>query len=680
MNGLNGCWEPMNRQQRRRQKKSRKDTGFRPEQVLAEAVQHHQAGRLDEAETLYRQIIVVQPDHADALHLLGVIVFQGGNPDRAIALFRQSIALNPDFPVAYNNLGNALKDRRELADAIAAFRRAVALKPDYALAHSNLGAALQEFGKPDEAAEACRQALVLDSYYPEAHNNLGNALKDQGKAEDAAASFRIAIALKPEYPEAHHNLGAVFRDQGRLDEAVASYRTAIALDPGFAKAHHNLGAVFRDQGKPDQAIVCSRAAIALDPDYAEAFHNLGNALKDQRKPVEAIAAYRKAVSLKPDYPNAYNSLGIALKEQGEIREAESAFRWALEIAPNFTTAYRNLADIKTFRADDDDLAAMEALLPDLTEDDKKVMYLCFALAKAYEDVKGYDRSFEYLQRGNRIKRMLNPYDPSADINIMTRIAEVFDGPFLARDHGPGCESESPVFIVGMPRSGTSLVEQILASHSQVHGGGENQTLGRMVDPLNREAADGRIFPEMVAGFGPDDWRNMGQAYVDAAVRPEIPHTTDKMPSNFHYVGLIHLMAPNAKIIHCVRDAVDTCLSCYKLPFVMGHEFTDDLRDLGLYHRAYAGLMKHWHRVLPGKVLDVRYEDVVGNQTEETRRLLDFCGLPWEDACLAFHETDRPVYTASAAQVRQPIYTSAVRRWKRYEKHLGELLEALGPRA
>ena len=350
-------------------------------ELFAAGLQHHQAGRLAEAEACYRRLLAAQPNHAEAASNLGVALKgQGkldeavaayrqvigikpdyaeahsnlgnaltsqGKPDEAITAYRQAISIKPDYAAAHYNLGNALKDQGKLDEAIAAYRQAIGIKPNYAAAHSNLGNALKDQGKPDEAITAYRQAIIIKPDYAVAHYNLGNALKDQGKLDEAVAAYRGAIGIKPDYAEAHSNLGVALTGQGKLDEAVTAYRRAICIKPDYAAAHSNLGNALKDQGKLDEAIAAFRQAIRIEPDYAEAYSNLGNALEDQGKLDEAVAAFRQAIGIKPNYAEAHSNLGNALEDQGKLDEAVAAFRQSIGIKPDLAEAHSNLGDALT---------------------------------------------------------------------------------------------------------------------------------------------------------------------------------------------------------------------------------------------------------------------------------------------------------------------------------------------
>jgi tetratricopeptide (TPR) repeat protein len=378
-------------------------------------------------------------------------------------------------------------------------------------------------------------------------------------------------------------------------------------------------------------------------------------------------------------------MGNVLKELGRLEEAYDAYLEALRLDPGIPGVYVNLADSKKFAPGDPHLDAMEALAAKtegLSKTDR--MQLDFGLGKAYADLKDYPRSFKHLFVGNAVKRATIAYDEKSTFALFDRIEAVFTKALMKAKAGGGDPSAMPIFIIGMPRSGTTLTEQIIASHPLVHGAGELQTLNDVI--LTVRGPDGNTlpYPEFVPALNARALRQIGAQYV-APVRAlaakhggGAQYVTDKMPSNYYFAGLIHLALPNAKIIHTVRDPVDTCISCYSKLFSAEQNHTYDLAELGRYYRRYDELMAHWRSVLPrGRILDVRYEDVVADLEGQARRIIAHCGLPWDERCLSFHETDRPVRTASATQVRQPIYNSAVGRWRVYSEHLAPLLAALG---
>jgi Flp pilus assembly protein TadD len=605
---------------------------------------------------------------------------QSGQLAEAIALYDRIVSLKPDIPEVHCNRGVALVGLGRLGEAETAYRQAIVLNADFADAHNNLGIALCERGGLDEAERALRQAIKLKAESPLFHTNLGIALKCQGRFGDAEASHRQAIALNPDFPDAYSNLADVLRSLGRLDEAEKALRHAIALRPQFADAFSHLGNTLREQGRLGEAEAACRQAIALNPDHPGAYSNLGTALQEQDRLLESETAYRRAIVLKPNFAEAYNNLGVTLKHLGRLAEAGRLAEQAVQLAPRNAVHFFNLSNVRQFRAGDPYLAEMEEFarnIPRLPV--KQQIDLHFALAKAYGDVGRLDDSLRQLVAGNALKRRDIRYDETATLAAFAQIQAVFTPELMRTFQNGGEPSSLPVFIVGMPRSGTTLIEQIMASHPQVFGAGELPNLHNTVASLHPTVNGILPFPELMLDISSEQLRRLGARYVAdiARLAPTATHVINKMPSNFFFAGLIHLMLPNARIIHVVRDPIDTCMSCFSKLFAAGQFHAYDLAELGRYYRRYKALMQHWHRVLPpGRILDVRYEDVVADLEGQARRVIAYCGLPWDDRCLSFHKTDRPVRTASATQVRQPIYNSAVGRWRGYENIPGALLAEL----
>jgi tetratricopeptide (TPR) repeat protein len=577
--------------------------------------------------------------------------------------------------------GRKLQHARRLAEAEVYFRQVLAAQPNHADALNLLGIIAHQTGRHELAVESIRQAIQQNGRNAGYFSNLGNVLYGHGKLDEAVAAYRQAINLKPDYADAYFNLGAVLREQGKLDDAVAAQRRAISLKPDYAEAHENLGVALAEQGKFDEAIAAYRQAIGIKPDHAKAHYNLGLALKEQGKLDEAIAAYRWAISLNPGFAEAHYNLGVALKEQGKLDESRRVLEKAVELAPRSAVTYRVLGDARPFSATDKHLAAMERLAGDMAAlSPQEQIELHFALAKAYEDLGNWDGSFRHLLEGNALKRQQITYNEAITLDLFGRIERVFTTQLLNDKRNVGDPSTLPVFIIGMPRSGTTLIEQILASHPKVFGAGELDYISNAVAVLRGPHDASVRLPEAVATMADERLRQFGASYVSAirALAPKAVRITDKLPQNFRYAGLIHLALPNARIIHARRDPLDTCLSCFSKFFAEGQLFSYDLAELGRFYRAYEALMEHWRRVLPpGVMLEVQYEHVTADLEGEARRIVGHCGLDWDDACLSFHTTERPVRTASAVQVRQPIYRSSIGRARHYVHQLGPLIEALG---
>ncbi|MCD6162642.1 MAG: sulfotransferase [candidate division Zixibacteria bacterium] len=498
-----------------------------------------------------------------------------------------------------------------------------------------------------------------------------------GQLQQAEQLYIRILKTIPDNTDVLNNLGIAQQGQGKLDEALDSFNRARRINPNDAETYNNIGNVFQAKDMPDEAIENYHHVLKIKPEHEKACNNLGLALLEQDKADEAVASFNRAININPGFADAYNNLGNVLKELGRLDEADDNYRKAIKVDPNFAKAYTNMAYIKKHADYNDDIRAMEDLIekPELT--DMQKMHLCFGLGKAFEDLHEYEKSFGFIKDGNKLKRSNYNYYISDDEKHFNRIINTFDERMFQQYSGSGCKDNTPIFIVGMPRSGTSLIEQILASHHDIYGAGELLYMGKIISGAGYKAEYGK-FPDYLSNLNRDDLIRLGQDYVNHLRRhsSSAKHITDKMPHNFLHIGLIKLILPNAKIIHCRRDPMDTCFSCYKTHFTGALKFAYDMTELGQYYNLYQNLMAHWHKVMPGYILDVRYEDVINDQQSQTERMLDFLDLSWDDACLSFHKTKRPVRTASSVQVRNPIYSSSIKLWKHHEKQLEPLLKAL----
>jgi len=645
-----------------------------------EALRRHRGGQQSEAIALYKGILALDPNLPEVHCNLGASLASLGRLDEAELAFRQAILLMPDYPEPHANLGMALKDLGRPDEAEAALRRALALKPRWIEVRTKLGIALYEMGRLEEAEAAFREAIAVKPDLPEAHAYLAITLNELRRPGEAEVVFRRAIALKQDSAELHFNLGTVLMDLGRTHEAIPAYRQAIALKPDLAEAYNNLGTALQSLGMPDEAEAVLRRAIALKPDFAKAHNGLGNVLLDLGRPDEAVAIYRKAIALRSDHSEAYGNIGLALMELGQLSEARQATERAIQFAPRKAAYFRNLGDLRCFVAGEPHLAAMEELAKDAASlPVRDQIELHFARAKAYQDLGQHDNSFGELLAGNALKRRQIVYDEATILDGLKRVEAVFTPEVIQTWKNVGEASPLSVFIVGMMRSGTTLIEQILASHPQVFGAGELKQFGIAAANIRPRESHSAEFPDVVSDMSGEQFREFGARYLADLKRiaPDAARIVNKMPSNYIMAGLIHLALPNAPIIHAIRDPVDTCVSCFSKLFAEEQNHTYDLVELGRYYRAYQSLMAHWHRVLPpGRILDVRYEDVVADLEGTARRIVAHCGLEWDPRCLAFYQTERPVRTASATQVRQPIYNNAIGRWRTFERFLGPLLTEL----
>jgi len=666
-----------------RRKQAHKAKSNRPardgSRALEQALSLYGAGRAGEAEARCREVLERDPRHARALHLAGVLAHERGDGAGAADLLERAVRAAPREGTYRLHLGEAYRALGRHEAAVECYRRALALDSRLADACYGLGNALFELGRLEEAATAYRRGVALAPADAELHNNLGNTLAALGRPGEALEHYRRAVAVAPAYADAHANLGWALGELGRLAEAAQSYRRAAELRPGPAQAHFQLGNALRNLERYEEAIACYEAALERDPGYALALNNLGYCLDQLGRPAEAMAHFERALALEPGLAEIHANMGMCLQNQGRFDEAIGAYRRAIELKHDFGDAYFNLASNKRYRASEDDIAAMRELLarPDVSADARIGVH--FALAKVHEDRDDVDQAFDCYRAGNALKAERMPFDPAQFRDYVDRVIETFSAAFFRERQGFGAVSDVPVFIVGMPRSGSSLVEQIVSSHPQVYGAGERQDMRITVGDLPAILNAGEPFPECTARLGAATARRLGQDYLASLRRdaPESPRITDKMLGNYLRFGLIALILPGARVVHCRRDPVDTCLSCYFQNFAHGLRFTYDLRHLGAVYRGYERLMAHWREVLPLPILDVQYEELVADLEGKSRELVAFLGLDWDERCLAFHEQQREVRTASFWQVRQPLYRSSAGRWRRYQKHLGPLLEALG---
>jgi tetratricopeptide (TPR) repeat protein len=540
-------------------------------------------------------------------------------------------------------------------DAIARFREAVALRADLVPAQANLGLLLVASGRAAEAEPPLRVACARLPHDPVLRNALGVALEALQRPAEAEAAFRAALLAAPGMAEAHANLGHCLRRLGRLHEAAAHYAQAAALAPAFAAAHCGLGHVHQDEGRLEEAVACYRAALAAEPGLVEALNNLG----------------------------------VCLRQLGAIEEAAAAFERVLALRPDQIEAHCNLSPLKKYRPGDPQVERLLGLahrVPALPEHGR-VRYW-FAAGKMLDDVGRHDEAFDAFAEGNRLKRAQTPWDEATHEDLVRRIRATLTRETLARlAPAPDAEADGPipVFIVGMPRSGTSLLEQVLATHPAVHGAGELTWLGEALASAAGDLPPGAAFafPETLAGWRPEALRRLGRRYRERlrALAPGASHVVDKLPGNFLHVGFMHLLFPDARIVHAQRDPMDACFSCWSRLFAADHlAFTYDLEALGRYWVTYDELMRHWRAALPpGRMLEMPYETMVADFEAQARRLVDYLGLPWDARCLDFHDNRRLVRTASVAQVRRPIYRSSVARWRAYERRLAPLAAIVGGR-
>lgn len=653
---------------------------YAPKALFDEALELINAGDPVAAEKLCREAVERNPKDVNMSGLLGAVLIKRRRLDEAEQVLKRTIALAPTFAKAHEDLGYALLEQERYEEAVEVLQKAARLDPKLDAAHFNLGKALASTGRGKEADAAFEASFELS---PE-RKKLALAAKhhQEGRIEDAEQLYRQVLNNNPRNVDALRMLAMVAATAKRYDDAERLLRKAVGIAPDFLTAIVDLGRVLKEQDRFEEAIDCFKNAIAINPNNPHTHFLLASAYSPAALNREAAREYRRALDLAPEHPGALLGLGNALKTIGKQDEAIKAYQDCIRVRPDNGEIYWSLANLKTYRFSDEQLAEMAARVdnPEGLTEQSEVNFL-FALGKAHDDRQDYDKAWRYYERGNGKQRMLAQYDPVQTETINDAIVEVFDQALLGEKAGKGCPDRAPIFVLGLPRSGSTLVEQILASHSQVEGTSELPYLGRVAMSLNRNRADGVNYPEAVRELEAAHLTALGEDYINYAQLHRTegkPFFIDKMPNNFPTIGFLNLILPQAKIIDARRHPLDACVGNFRQHYAKGQTFSYDLTDLGEYCLQYLRMMDHWHQALPGRVLTVQYEEMVTDFENQARRLLDHCELPWEEACGRFYETERPVRTASSEQVRQPIYTGALNFWRNYERHLDELIEIVEP--
>ncbi|EKV32147.1 hypothetical protein C882_3211 [Caenispirillum salinarum AK4] len=677
--------------------------------VVRQAQQQHMRGNIRQAEQLYRQVLASDPRNPEAIAGLGLVAAQAGNLPAARELLKKALSLQPENPdnlvnlakvdiglnqpaeaeralldalkrrkrdaAAWNMLGWCQQRQGRLTEAVDSFRQAVRIKGDLPEALNNLGTALMLLGDNAEAAKILARCVSLAPKAAQAHMNLGSVYAALDKEADAIKHGKRATELAPQAAEAWFNLGRSYHTFDHADQAIAAYGKAVELAPQAAQFMNNLAQVLESALRSDEALAWAEKAAAMAPDVSEWSENLVRGYLVRGRLDDAKATAEAFLARHPDTLGMRLLLGDLAIREGRFEDAKAAFSALLEEDGSRARALRGLARADKVKAGDPllDRMADVAAREDIPVEDRVELY--FALGKANDDVGDVDTAFHFYAQGNALKNRGCRYDPAKMEDHIDGLIETFTADFLAERADWGDPSERPTFIVGLPRSGTTLVEQILSSHPQVAGGDELPDFNQIERLLKRRVG----YPRGMATAPRAAVTDFAPGYLAHLERidPDAVRVTDKLPGNALRLGLIALMFPQARVVHCRRDPVDTSLSIYFQNFGGAHEYGYDLASIGHFHRQVDRLMAHWKSVVPTPVLDVDYEAVVADHEGQGRRMIQHLGLDWDDAMAAFYANKRVVNTASVWQVRQPIYKGSVERWRKYEAHIGPLLDALG---
>ncbi|MEM6781264.1 MAG: tetratricopeptide repeat protein [Pseudomonadota bacterium] len=693
-------------------------------------------GRNDEAIEAYDKSLVLDPEFGDAMNNKGLALWRSGQLEEAQDLIENSLKADPDNGDARINLGIIYSTQKKYQEALEIWQNLAEAHPEIDKIWINWGNTLRDMGRFAESEAKCREALELNSNNPEAHNNLANVLRDRGKPEAALEHYKKATDLRPEYFEAHTNTSIALSDQNRFEEAAVAGRYAVAFKRDDPRANSALSLALRNIGQYPEARAASLRAIKADPDNAEPYLDLAevNFMSDflndaeaalqealKREPNSArslkkladiydkmndydraLEAVDEAIKLAPDMPIMWMRKASILQMMNNMSDAFDAMDKAIELSPTWHLPYNTKAEMlitvnenehakelaqkaislndslpgphatlmSLIKVKSEDEPEFQALLK-LKDDETKLgvsgaTVLNYAISDAYEQLKDYDAAFKHLKKANDYKRKIIPFNPRNNVELVQGIKARFTSELMESFEGKGFKSDVPVFIVGMPRSGTTLTEQIISSHPDVYGAGELTEIAKIRENLG--------------GLSEDNLAEFGEAYVEAVKAKDKSgkalRVTDKMPGNYTNMGIITAILPNAKIIHCRRNPIDTCLSCYKQNFGQGQYWSYNLEELAEEYNRYLEVMSHWRSVMPDRFIEINYEETVGNFEEQARMLIDYVGLDWDDACLEPHKQKRAVLTASKAQVTKPIYKTSVEKWKRYEKHLQPLVDGI----
>ncbi len=669
-------------------------------------------GNRDEAEQHYRRALALNPLLSHANNNLGVILAEKGDIREALKSFENALSVERPAPEARRNLGNAflhlgmakeavteftraleanaqdvdalvgmaraLRIDGRPAEAFALAQKALEMRPGSADAYLEAGEAALALNKHEDALTYCRQAVEASPANAQAHEALGSALALYGVPQEAEFHLRRSLELLPNSASVCAKLGMILEQQERFKDAEEQYKAALAAQADHVMALNRWANLLLKQKKPAEALAQFERVRQLQPDSALSYSNIATVLHALGRHEESIEACRKAIDLNANLPEAYQNLGAVQQTLGRLQEARASFERALELRPDLVQTLFSLSNLEAGSATEPMIANIHALLKSEKLDNSARSQLHFALVRIYDQRGEHDLAFKAAVDGNNIEMRRQEYQSDALERFSESLRQTFTKEFFKSRPSYGVSSDEPIFIVGMPRSGSTLVEQILASHSQVFGAGELAFIASLTADLRRWGRPSREFPEGIADLKEPEILRMAGAYrrYTRNLAGSAKRVTDKMPSNVFYLGVIALLFPQAKVIYCQRDALDLFISNYFMLFRNPIAYKTTQKSFAHFYNLQEELMAHWRSVLPIQIHQLKYENLVENQNAETRALLRYCGLEWEPKCLEFHLTDRPILTGSDTQVRRPLYNTSVGRAKPYMRYLRELQDAL----
>lgn len=652
------------------------------QRMVAAAQQAQRAGLHSQAERLYRDVLKAAPEAWDVHHLLAMVLVSLGRHAEAAKHLGLIVKANPTHAPSHANLAMALSSAGQYVQALTEFHRAQALDSRLRGLEVPMAETLRLAGQCDEAIRVYKAVLDADKVQHIAFNGLGLVYRDMEELPKALECFEHAVGLAPQNAGYRMNFGVCLQKAELTGHAAEQFYEAVKLRPDWSEAIVLLAEVLEKQRRFDEAIECLDRALALNPGEPELIERQGYVFMAMGDTERALHAFNRVLATYPGRFMAKLGIGRSHMEAGHNDEAVSSLQAFIHDFPESSEGYFYLAASRKFKPDDAVIPQLKALIDKTSEEEAAAIGLNFAMGKICDDCKSWDEAFGYYARGNNLRNRQYDYQHEEEASRNKRMMQVFTREFMDSHRALGVDSEVPIFIVGMPRSGTTLTEQIISSHPEVIGAGEVVFWGSAPAAIPYTLGTSTEYPECISEITQQKVKGVADKYLEilrkiVGFNTSSPRITDKMPHNFLHLGLIAMIFPKARIIHCKRDAMDNCLSIYFQNFGASHPYAYDLSNLGHHHLEYQRLMAHWHAVLPGRIFDLNYEDVIADPESWSRKLIEHVGLEWDDACLAPHRLERAVKTASHWQVRQPIYKTSVQRWKNYEHHLGPLKEALG---